>query len=87
VLGAQVRASWAPEALARARALDPLQPLPRDAAWLEIGRETSAASSFSLYLFRRRPWPAPLARGTLPISAGSAENPAGKGRDRDAKVR
>jgi O-antigen ligase len=33
-------------------------------AWLEYGRE-GAEAPFSLYLFRRRPWPAPLVRVPL----------------------
>jgi hypothetical protein len=36
-------------------------------AHLELGRERGSAESFSLHLFRRRPWPAPLVR--LPVRA------------------
>ncbi|HVF62259.1 MAG TPA: O-antigen ligase family protein [Thermoanaerobaculia bacterium] len=88
-LGAQARRPWAAEALARARALDPLQPLPQDGplSGIEAGAETSGPGSFSLYLFRRRPWPAPLVRLPAPISADAAENPAGNDASRGGNPR
>ncbi len=88
-LGTRARRPWAAETLARARALDPLQPLPRDGplSGIEAGAEASAPGSFSLYLFRRRPWPAPLVRLPAPISADAAENSAGNDAGRAGKPR
>jgi O-antigen ligase len=92
VLGANARRPWAPAALARARALDPLQPLPnaeRDAplAGIEAGAETGEGWPISLYLFRRRPWPAPLVSLPAPISADAVENSAGNDAHGAGKVR
>ncbi|HEX9669708.1 MAG TPA: O-antigen ligase family protein [Thermoanaerobaculia bacterium] len=92
VLGANARRPWAPAALARARALDPLQPLPRaergaPLAGVEAGGEASGGWSISLYLFRRRPWPAPLVRLPAPISADAAEKPVGNDAGRGGKLR